>query len=68
MLSNELKQAFNYFEKTKNLPVIMIGSKGEYIVGNTVPEPLPEPEVVKKSRRPVKDFNDDDLQGSRTTF
>jgi murein L,D-transpeptidase YafK len=60
-LSNELRQAFNYFEKTKNLPVIMINSKGEYIVGNTVPEPEPEPAVIKKSRRPVKDFNEDEL-------
>lgn len=63
-LSNELKQAFNYFEKTKNLPLIMVGSKGEYIVGNTAapaPEPEPQPEVIKKSRRPVKDFNEDDL-------
>jgi murein L,D-transpeptidase YafK len=60
-LTNELKQAFNYFEKTKNLPVIMVGSKGEYIVGNTVPELTPEPEVTKKSRRPVKYFNEEDL-------
>jgi len=60
-LSNQLKQAFNYFEKTKNLPVIMVGSKGEYIVGNTSPEPDPEPQVTKKYRRPVKDFNEDDL-------
>jgi murein L,D-transpeptidase YafK len=60
-LSNELKQAFNYFERTKDLPVIMIGSKGEYIVGNTPPEPEPEPEVITKSRRPLKDFNEDEL-------
>lgn len=62
-LSNELKQAFNYFERTKTLPVIMVGSKGEYIVGNTAPLPQqePQPEIVKKPRRPVKDFNDDDL-------
>jgi hypothetical protein len=61
-LSNELKQAFNYFEKTKKLPVIMIGAKGEYIVGNTAPDPEPEPQVeVKKSRRPLKDFNEDEL-------
>jgi len=60
-LSNELRQAFNYFEKTRNLPLIMINSKGEYIVGNTVPEPEPEPAVIKKSRRPVKDFNEEEL-------
>lgn len=60
-LSNQLKLAFTYFEKTKNLPVIMVGSKGEYIVGNTVTDPEPEPEVIKKSRRPVKEFNEEEL-------
>jgi murein L,D-transpeptidase YafK len=61
-LSAELKQAFNYFEKTKNLPLIMIGSKGEYMVGNTAAaEPEPQPEVIRKSRRPVKNFNEEDL-------
>ena len=39
----------------------MIGRKGEYIVGNTVPEPEPEPVVKTKSRRPVKEFNEDEL-------
>jgi murein L,D-transpeptidase YafK len=60
-LSNELKQAFNYFEKTRNLPVILIGSKGEYIVGNTVPEPEPDREVIKKTRRPLKEFDEEEL-------
>ena len=60
-LTNQLKQAYNYFEKTKNLPVIMVGSKGEYIVGNTVPEPDPELQALKKNRRPLKDFDEDEL-------
>lgn len=58
-LSNELKNAYNYFERTRQLPVIMVGSKGEYIVANTVPDP--EPEVKKISRRPLKDYNEDEL-------
>lgn len=61
-LSNELKQAFLYFEKTKKLPLIMIGKKGEYIVGNHVEmEPDPQPAVNAKVRRPVKEFKEEDL-------
>jgi murein L,D-transpeptidase YafK len=61
-LSNELKQAYLYFEKTKKLPLIMVGKKGEYIVGNTPTEIEPEPVAVKtKVRRPVKNFNEDEL-------
>lgn len=60
-LTNELKQAFLYFEKTKKLPVIMIGKKGEYIVANKAAEPEPEPVVKTKLRRPVKVFNESEL-------
>lgn len=61
-LTNELKQAYLYFEKTKKLPVILIGKKGEYIVANTPSEPEPEVPVVKaKVRRPVKEFKEDEL-------
>lgn len=60
---NEMKQAYNYFEKTKNLPVIMVSSKGEYIVEGVIP---PEPEkstkpIRKKPPRPVKQFNEAEL-------
>ncbi|MBL7698289.1 MAG: L,D-transpeptidase family protein [Chitinophagaceae bacterium] len=62
-LTNELKQAYIYFEKTKKLPVIMIGTKGEYIVANThiEPDPEPEPVIKTKSRRPVKEFSEAEL-------
>jgi hypothetical protein len=60
---NEMRQAYNYFDKTKNLPVIMVSSKGEYIVEGVIP---PEPEkngkpVRKKPPRPVKQFNEAEL-------
>jgi len=59
-LSNELKQAYMYFDKTKKLPLIMVGDKGQYIVGNTPAEPDNETSAVK-SRRPVKTFNESEL-------
>ena len=60
-LSNELRNAYNYFERTRHLPVILVGSKGEYIVANTEPDPDPESEVKMKTRRPLKDFNETEL-------
>lgn len=46
-----LEDAFDYFDKYKQLPVIMIGDKGEYIVngtGNLKAKPEPEELPVKK--------------------
>jgi murein L,D-transpeptidase YafK len=61
-LAGQLKQAFLYFDRTKKLPLIMTGSRGEYIVGNTVPEPDPEPlEPAKKERRPIKSFDEESI-------
>jgi murein L,D-transpeptidase YafK len=58
-LCNELKQAYNYFDKTKKLPLIMVNEKGEYVVGNTTPisDDYAESIPVKKERRPIKEFN-----------
>lgn len=64
-LSNELKQAYDYFEKTKKLPIILIGDKGQYIVDNVINEKDIEPEtkplVADKPRRQVKEYKDSDL-------
>lgn len=63
-LANELKQAYLYFEKTRKLPLIMVGNKGEYIVDNSnyIAEPGPDNlSAAKNLRRPVKHFNDDNL-------
>jgi murein L,D-transpeptidase YafK len=59
-LCNELKQAYNYFDKTKKLPLIMVNEKGEYVVGNTTPisDDYAESIPVKKERRPIKEFNE----------
>jgi murein L,D-transpeptidase YafK len=64
-LSNELKQAYNYFEKTKKLPLILIGDKGQYIVDNDVDEkdiePEPTPAVVEKPRPKAREFKEEEL-------
>jgi len=60
---NELTHAYNFFEKTKMLPVIMVSRKGEYIVEGVIP-PDPPKEVKtpqKKPPRPVKIFNETEL-------
>lgn len=54
-LSEELKHAYDYFEKTKKLPVIMVSKKGDYLVEGILPKEK-EP-VVKKERRPLKTYD-----------
>jgi murein L,D-transpeptidase YafK len=59
---NELKQAYNYFEKTKKLPVIMVTQKGDYIVEGVIPpDPAKDDKAAKKPSRPVKQFNEAEL-------
>jgi murein L,D-transpeptidase YafK len=54
--AGKMEEAFNYFEKFRQLPVILIDDKGEYIVsGAALAKPVPVAkveEVVKK--QPVK--------------
>ena len=60
---NELRQAFNYFEKTKKLPVIMVTRKGDYIVEGVIPpDPPKDVKGIRKTPpRPVKQFNEAEL-------
>jgi murein L,D-transpeptidase YafK len=45
-----MRNAFNYFERYKEVPVVLINGKGEYITEN-----VPEPEEVKTIETPVKE-------------
>jgi hypothetical protein len=58
---NELRQAYNYFDKTKKLPVIMVTQKGEYIVEGVIPPDPPAPPVKERAVRPVKHFDHSEL-------
>ena len=59
-LSEELRHAYTYFEKTKKLPIIMVGNKGDYLVEGILPKEK-EVVVVKKERRPLKTYNPNDI-------
>lgn len=59
-LSEELRHAYTYFEKTKKLPVIMVSKKGDYLVEGILPKEK-EPVIVKKERRPLKTYNQDEI-------
>jgi murein L,D-transpeptidase YafK len=60
-LADELKHAYTYFEKTRKLPVIMVSKKGDYVIDGIIPKDKePEP-VVKKERRPLKTYNQDEI-------
>lgn len=54
--ANTMEDAYDYFEKYKQLPVVMIGDKGEYIINDVPPKKgkMAEPEVKKVKRPPVQ--------------
>ncbi|MBL7739785.1 MAG: L,D-transpeptidase family protein [Chitinophagaceae bacterium] len=50
----KLEDAFDYFDKYKQLPVIMIADKGDYLVNGTGNlKTKPEPDEAPKKREPV---------------
>ena len=59
-LTAGLKQAYQFFDKMKKLPVIMVNKSGEYIVEGTGTE---EAEVTKKPRivRPQKHIPEEEI-------
>lgn len=59
-LADELKHAYTYFEKTRKLPVIMVSKKGDYLVDGIIPKDK-EVLAVKKERRPLKTYNQDEI-------
>lgn len=52
-MADRMKQVFFYFEKHKNLPVIMVNEKGEYVFGEDL-KPAAEDIVVKPVIKTVK--------------
>ena len=46
-----LEDAFDYFEKYKQLPVVMIGEKGQYMINDVPPRKL---KISEEDKKPVK--------------
>lgn len=60
VMAGELKHAYDYFEKTRELPLIMVNKRGNYIVDGDIP--AKEEKVVKKSiRRPAGQYNEAEI-------
>lgn len=49
--TDRLEDAFDYFEKYKQLPVVMIGEKGEYIINEAAPKKI---KPVAETKQPVR--------------
>lgn len=49
--TDRLEDAFDYFEKYKQLPVVMIGEKGEYIINGAAPK---KNKAIAEVKQPVK--------------
>ena len=52
--NERLEEAFDYFEKFHQLPVIMIGEKGDYVINGALPRKSLGEKEVKKKRVPVQ--------------
>ena len=66
-MADKLKQVFYYFEKHKNLPVIMVNEKGEYVFGEDVKiaeDVKPEVKIVKKKEATPVKFDETELNNS----
>jgi murein L,D-transpeptidase YafK len=59
-----MKNAFNYFERYRQVPMVLINGKGEYVTEN-VPEPEPSKEIEvlakKKATHAVQPIKEEDL-------
>lgn len=51
--ANTMEDAFDYFEKHKQLPVVMIGNKGEYIINDVPPKKSKSAQEEKTVKRPA---------------
>lgn len=60
-MADELKHAYEYFEKTRELPVIMVNKKGGYIVDGIIPAKEERVAPKKSIRRPAKVYNEADI-------
>jgi murein L,D-transpeptidase YafK len=49
LFEKSMRNAFNYFERYRQVPLVLINGKGEYITEN-----VPEPEVLKEVESSVK--------------
>jgi hypothetical protein len=50
--AEKMEDAFDYFEKYKQLPVVMIGDKGQYIINEVPPRKANRFEVEKPVKKP----------------
>lgn len=62
-LAEEMKKAYQYFDKTKQLPVVLINKKGGYVVEAELPLDGNKNGVggKKKEPRAMKNFNEDEI-------
>ncbi|MFM9907793.1 MAG: L,D-transpeptidase family protein [Chitinophagaceae bacterium] len=63
-LSNEMKKAYLYFDKTKQLPLVLVNKKGSYLVESELPvEKTKEERAIakRKTSRPLKIFNEEEI-------
>ena len=61
--SDNLEDAYNYFEKHKQLPVVLIGERGEYIINDPPPKRKAGEKEEPKPRKPAMQHRTRDITG-----
>lgn len=51
--ANKMEDAFDYFERYRQLPVVMIGNKGQYIINEVPPKRPKKGEVAPREKKPT---------------
>ena len=67
-ISSEMKQAYTYFDRTRQLPLVLINKKGEYVIENNGTDIVSAEsvaaanrEVKKKVERPQRAFSEEEI-------
>ena len=61
-IASSLRQVYYYFDRTKEIPVIMVNKKGEYVMNGTVPDVQGEKAIRPiRTRTPKAAYPEDDL-------
>ncbi len=51
--ANKMEDAFDYFERYKQLPVVMIGDKGQYLINEVPPKKPRKGEIIPREKKPT---------------
>lgn len=65
----KMKNAFYHFEKYKQVPLVLVNEKGEYLIDDeALPKPKPEKKQYVRKKRTYVNFNEKDIPATVNTL